>query len=454
MTFALRCAPTSTSGDQTGASARSALRPRSGRSRTAGTPAGTRRCRAPPAPTTVRPRAPAERLADERAARARWRAAGRRTVRPTPPDVRRARADRDQSVVVGVDLDVAPMMAGTANPRVIFEVGSFDDSEPRHPTATRPAADEHGVVRTDRARRSGQPAEQVGVRRSPVPVRAAVRHGVHPRSVRTKEWPVNSTQATVPRSSGGKTSTPPSTGGNPRPPRRDQRCVGADARPLRRLRFGDHARRCHDHRPAAAKDGLVRLAHRRQPGSTECCSPRRVGRRTPPPTAATLAAPGLELSTGVAVAFPRSPMITAQVAWELQEATGGSFRLGLGTQVRTHVVRRYGVEFEHPGPRLRDYVLAVKACFAGFRGEPLDHHGEFYELTFLNAPVEPGRDRTARPEGRHRRRESVDAAHGRRGRRRRPRPPDRRARATSLDTCFPASPKARPPPVAMSPTSP
>jgi probable F420-dependent oxidoreductase len=107
-------------------------------------------------------------------------------------------------------------------------------------------------------------------------------------------------------------------------------------------------------------------------------------------TAAALAAPGLAISTGVAVAFPRSPMITAQIAWELQEATGGSFRLGLGTQVRTHVVRRYAAAFEHPGPRLRDYVLAVKACFAGFRGEPLDHHGEFYELTFLTPQWSPG----------------------------------------------------------------
>ncbi len=107
-------------------------------------------------------------------------------------------------------------------------------------------------------------------------------------------------------------------------------------------------------------------------------------------TAAALGAPGLELSTGVAVAFPRSPMITAQNAWELQELTGGGFRLGLGTQVRTHVVRRYGVDFEHPGPRLRDYVRAVKACFAGFRGEPLDHHGDFYELTFLNRQWSPG----------------------------------------------------------------
>ena len=98
---------------------------------------------------------------------------------------------------------------------------------------------------------------------------------------------------------------------------------------------------------------------------------------------ASQAAPGLELSTGVAVAFPRSPFVTAATAWELQEATGGHFRLGLGTQVRTHVVRRYGTAFERPGPRLRDYVRAVKACFAAFRTGTLDHHGEFYDLDFI-----------------------------------------------------------------------
>src|SRR4051794_1816268 len=98
---------------------------------------------------------------------------------------------------------------------------------------------------------------------------------------------------------------------------------------------------------------------------------------------AAAAAPDLELSTGVAVAFPRSPMVTAQSAWELQEATGGRFRLGLGTQVRTHVVRRYGADFERPGPRLRDYVRAVKACFRAFRTGSLDHHGEFYDLDFI-----------------------------------------------------------------------
>jgi probable F420-dependent oxidoreductase len=109
---------------------------------------------------------------------------------------------------------------------------------------------------------------------------------------------------------------------------------------------------------------------------------------------ASQSAPGLELLTGVAVAFPRSPFVTAATAWELQEATGGRFRLGLGTQVRTHVVRRYGTAFEHPGPRLRDYVRAVKACFAAFRTGKLDHHGEFYDLDFISpqwsaGPIEP-----------------------------------------------------------------
>jgi len=105
---------------------------------------------------------------------------------------------------------------------------------------------------------------------------------------------------------------------------------------------------------------------------------------------ASQAAPGLALSTGVAVAFPRSPFVTAATAWELQEATGGSFRLGLGTQVRTHIVRRYGVEFEKPGPRLRDYVLAVKDCFTAFRTGTLDRHGEFYDLDFITPQWSPG----------------------------------------------------------------
>ena len=95
--------------------------------------------------------------------------------------------------------------------------------------------------------------------------------------------------------------------------------------------------------------------------------------------------------TGIAVAFPRSPMVTAATAWELAEASGGRFRLGLGSQVRAHMERRYGAAFEHPGPRLREYVLAVKQIFESFRtGAPLAVEGEFYNLSLLPPMWAPG----------------------------------------------------------------
>jgi probable F420-dependent oxidoreductase len=107
--------------------------------------------------------------------------------------------------------------------------------------------------------------------------------------------------------------------------------------------------------------------------------------------AAALAAPDLTYSTGVAVAFPRSPMVTAATAWELAELTDGRFLLGLGTQVRAHIERRYSSEFDHPGPRLRDYVLAVRAIFRAFQGTaPLEYHGEFYRHELLPAMWSPG----------------------------------------------------------------
>ena len=113
--------------------------------------------------------------------------------------------------------------------------------------------------------------------------------------------------------------------------------------------------------------------------------------------AAALAA-DIDILTGVAVAFPRSPMVTAEIAWELAEATGGRFRLGLGTQVRAHITRRYGSDFEHPGPRLKEYVLAMQAIFRAFRGdEPLAVAGEFYHLDLLPAQWSPGPISTPNP---------------------------------------------------------
>ena len=104
-----------------------------------------------------------------------------------------------------------------------------------------------------------------------------------------------------------------------------------------------------------------------------------------------LATERLEVGTGIAVAFPRSPMVTAGCAWELAEASAGRFHLGLGTQVRAHVERRYSAEFAPPGPRMRDYIIAVRAIFRAFQGlERLDHHGPFYELTLLPSAWSPG----------------------------------------------------------------
>ncbi len=99
----------------------------------------------------------------------------------------------------------------------------------------------------------------------------------------------------------------------------------------------------------------------------------------------------IDVLTGIAVAFPRSPMVTAATAWELAEASGGRFRLGLGAQVRAHILRRYGSEYDPPGPRMREYVLAVKQIFESFRtGAPLEVEGEYYALSLLPETWTPG----------------------------------------------------------------
>jgi probable F420-dependent oxidoreductase len=98
------------------------------------------------------------------------------------------------------------------------------------------------------------------------------------------------------------------------------------------------------------------------------------------------------LGTNVAIAFPRSPMVTAQIAWDLQQLSGGRFRLGLGTQVKGHNERRYAAPWTAPpGPRMREYVLCLKAMFESFqKGERPDFKGQHYQFTLMSPFFNPG----------------------------------------------------------------
>src|SRR6187431_982627 len=108
--------------------------------------------------------------------------------------------------------------------------------------------------------------------------------------------------------------------------------------------------------------------------------------------AASMAAPSLHFSTGIAIAFARSPMVTAEIAWELAQNTKGKFRLGLGSQVKAHITRRYASQFDKPAAQMKDYVQAVKACLSAFRREgPLQHDGRYYKLSLLTEQWTPPR---------------------------------------------------------------
>jgi probable F420-dependent oxidoreductase len=99
----------------------------------------------------------------------------------------------------------------------------------------------------------------------------------------------------------------------------------------------------------------------------------------------------IELGTAVAIAFSRSPMEVAQTAWDLQDLSGGRFILGLGTQVRAHVKRRFSMPWERPVARLREYILALRAIWGSFQGEgALSFEGEFYRHTLMTPFFNPG----------------------------------------------------------------
>ena len=108
-------------------------------------------------------------------------------------------------------------------------------------------------------------------------------------------------------------------------------------------------------------------------------------------TASALGTERLQIGTGIAVAFARSPMVTAGIAWELAASTGGRFVLGLGSQVKAHIERRYSAEFNPPGPRMKEYVESVKAIFRAFAGEEkLAYKGEYYDFSLLPSMWSPG----------------------------------------------------------------
>ncbi len=99
----------------------------------------------------------------------------------------------------------------------------------------------------------------------------------------------------------------------------------------------------------------------------------------------------LELGTAIAVAFPRSPTVLAQTAWDLQKASRGRFILGLGTQVKAHIERRFGMTWESPAPKLREMILAMRALWAAWQGDgKLNFRGEFYKLTLMTPFFNPG----------------------------------------------------------------
>lgn len=105
----------------------------------------------------------------------------------------------------------------------------------------------------------------------------------------------------------------------------------------------------------------------------------------------------LSLGTSIAVAFPRSPTITAQIAWDLARYSKGRFILGLGTQVKGHNERRFGIKWERPVAKMRDYILAVRAVWESWQNQTrLDYRGEFYQLTLMTPFFSPAPHEYAR----------------------------------------------------------
>jgi probable F420-dependent oxidoreductase len=99
----------------------------------------------------------------------------------------------------------------------------------------------------------------------------------------------------------------------------------------------------------------------------------------------------LEFGTGITVAFARNPMTLAVVANDLQLLTKGRFMLGMGSQIKPHITKRFSMPWSHPAPRMRELILAIRAIWRTWEtGEKLAFRGEFYTHTLMTPFFDPG----------------------------------------------------------------
>ncbi len=100
----------------------------------------------------------------------------------------------------------------------------------------------------------------------------------------------------------------------------------------------------------------------------------------------------LELGTSIAVAFARNPMTLAHIGWDLQSFAKGRFILGLGSQIKPHITKRFSMEWSHPAPRMREMILAIRAIWDTWQnGTPLAFRGDFYTHTLMTPFFTPDR---------------------------------------------------------------
>ena len=100
----------------------------------------------------------------------------------------------------------------------------------------------------------------------------------------------------------------------------------------------------------------------------------------------------LELGTSIAVAFARNPMTLANIGWDLQAFSKGRFVLGLGSQIKPHITKRFSMEWSHPAPRMREMIMAIRAIWDTWEnGTPLAFRGDFYTHTLMTPFFTPER---------------------------------------------------------------